>query len=295
MAGHPARANCRTMQRTRPKEMQQARPRCEPPAVRHTRELPMLAVSILASHRPYVVRQLNDVLFVESLFERLPDVVFSVKDTEGRYLAISNGCVARCQLRNKHEAIGCTAYDLFPSHMAQRYCAQDALVFAASRPIVDSLDLTLYNDGGAGWCVSNKQPIQDAEGRLLGLVCISKDLTELSREGLLDAGFARTIDYIQANYARHLTLQELADIAGLSIAQLDRRMKWVFQVSTGEFVRRTRLEAALHAIRVSSAPIADIAVDTGFFDQSALHKQCKQATGLSPRQLRLMQGREHVG
>ncbi len=247
----------------------------------------MLATSTLAAQRPYIVQQLSDVLFVESLFERLPDVVFSVKDTQGRYLAMSSACVARCRLRHKQDAIGRTAHDLFPSHMAQRYCEQDAAVFAAGRPIVDSLDLTLYNDGKSGWCISNKQPIHNASGTLLGLVCISKDLTELSRDGLIDAGFARVVDYIQAHYARHLNLQELADVARLSIAQLDRRMKRVFQTSTGEFVRRTRLEAALYAIRETAIPIADIAVDTGFFDQSALHKQCKLATGLSPRQLRL--------
>lgn len=239
-----------------------------------------------SAHRPHVVNELSDTMFIESLFDRLPDVVFTVKDTAGRYVAVSHACLHRCRLREKRDAIGRTAHDLFPNHMADRYSAQDDVVFDG-RPIVDSLDLTVYNDRSSGWCISNKQSVYNKQGELLGLVCISKDLTELTREGLIDERFAHTVDFIQANYMRHLCLQELAEEAQLSIAQLDRRMKRVFQLSTGEFVRRTRLEAALHAISHTKRALADIAVDAGFFDQSALHKQCRQATGLSPRQLRM--------
>jgi len=240
-----------------------------------------------SAYQPYVVNSLSDTLFIESLFDRLHDVVFSVKDTQGRYLSVSRACVPRCKLRDKREAIGRTAHDLFPSGMAERYAAQDEVVFSAGRPVVDKLDLTVYNDRRTGWCLSNKQPVYDREGRLLGLICISKDLTELNREGLVDEGFAKAVDFIQSHYARPLCRQELADVAGLSPAQLDRRMLRVFHASTAEFVRRTRLEAALHAISHTRQPLAEIAAEVGFCDQSALHRQCRQATGMSPRQLRL--------
>ncbi|HEY9104903.1 AraC family transcriptional regulator [Chitinimonas sp.] len=246
----------------------------------------MHAAHALNHYRPYVVGDLRDVLSAEALFERMPDVVFSVKDRQGRYLAMSSACVPRCRLRHQREALGRTAHDLFPHHMAERYRRQDELVFGAGRPIVDSLDLTLYSDGQTGWCLSNKQPVCNREGEVLGLVCISKDLTEASREGLIDEGFARAVDYVQAHCQRQICVQELTEVSGLSAAQLDRRMKRVFQASTGEFVRRTRLENALHALCASDRPIADIAQEAGFFDQSALHRQCRSATGLSPRQVR---------
>ncbi|WP_374351403.1 helix-turn-helix domain-containing protein [Chitinimonas sp.] len=244
--------------------------------------------------RSQMVSQLSDMLIVESLFDRLPDVVFSVKDTEGRYLSVSNGCLPRCRLRNKRDGVGRTARELFPSHMAERYCRQDVEVFKAGKAVIDSLDQTVFNDGSAGWCLSNKHAVRNSRGELLGLVCISKDLTELSREGLIDARFASTVDFIHANYSRHLCLQELAEQANLSIAQLDRRMKRVFQLSTAEFVRRTRLEAALQAIADSRRSLADIAAATGFSDQSALHRLCRRATGLSPLQFRRQQGGQNA-
>ncbi|MDK2122428.1 AraC family transcriptional regulator [Parachitinimonas caeni] len=243
------------------------------------------------SFKRHVVSDLSDTLFAQTLFDRLPDIVFSVKDPEGRYVAISEACVDRCGLRDKRDALGKTAYDLFPSVMADRYAAQDKVVFANGRPVVDNLDLTMYRDRRPGWCLSSKEPLYDRYGRLIGLICLSKDLTELSREAFIDERFAETIDFIQSNYHRQVSLEELSDISGLSIARLDRRMKRVFLMSTGQFVRKTRLEAALMALAQTSHPIAEVALDCGFFDQSALTRQVRQATGMSPREYRQLQQR----
>ncbi|KMN35671.1 MULTISPECIES: AraC family transcriptional regulator [unclassified Chromobacterium] len=236
---------------------------------------------------PYIVSDLNAMRSMASLFDPLPDVVFSVKDLQSRYLALSEGCVGRCALRNKWQAEGMTAHELFPSAMANRYRDQDRQVFAESQPMRNRLDLTVYHDRAPGWCLTNKQSLHHPDGRLMGLVCISKDLTELTRERLLDERFAACVDHIQTQYHRPLRLEELCELSGLSIGQLDRRMKRVFQASVGEFIRRTRMEAASHAIQHSGQPLADIAASCGFSDQSALTRLCRQMLGLSPRQLRL--------
>ena len=236
--------------------------------------------------RRHVVSDLSDALLLESFFDWMPDIVFSVKDTAGRYLVMSEACVTRCNLKNKQDAIGKTAHDLFPETMASRYAAQDHLLFGSGKAVVDRLDMTLYHDHRPGWCLSNKQSVFSRDGKLLGLICVSKDLTDLTREGMLDHRFADAVDFIQNNFHRPLGLEELAGIAGMSVAQLDRRMKRVFHVSTGMFVRKTRLDAAIHALSHTRNNVAQIAADCGFFDQSAFSKQCRQVTSLSPTQLR---------
>ncbi|MBP4045405.1 AraC family transcriptional regulator [Chromobacterium violaceum] len=236
--------------------------------------------------QPHLVSDLPAVRAMAALFDHLPDVVFAVKDLDSRYLALSEGCVHRCALRNRVQAEGRTAHELFPHAMANRYREQDSLLFAERLPLRNRLDLTVYPDGSPGWCLTSKQPLLHPDGRLLGLVCISKDLADLTRERLLDARFAACVDHIQAHYHRPLHLEELCDLSGLSIGQLDRRMKRVFQLCAGDFIRRTRMEAACHAIRHSRRPLADIAAGCGFSDQSALTRLCRQLLGLSPRQLR---------
>jgi AraC-like DNA-binding protein len=227
-------------------------------------------------------------LFAEAMFDCVPDVVFSVKDREGRYVCISKTCVERCGLADRSEAIGRTAHDLFPKHMADRYVQQDAWLFRTGKPIIDNLDLTLYPDRSPGWCITTKFPQYSARGELVALACISKDLVDPGRSSVVDERFAETIDYIQENYALPLRIPVLARMAGLSAGQFERRMKSIFHISAVHFLIKTRIHQASLALANEDRSIADIALSCGFCDQSALSRQFKQLTGLTPREYRMM-------
>lgn len=226
--------------------------------------------------------------YVEALFDRLPDIVFSIKDRAGRYVGISEAAVARCGIRRKQDAIGKTAFDLFPRPMAERYTRQDERLFRTGRPIVDNLDLTVYRDGSSGWCLSTKEPLFDAEHRIVGLACISKDLIEPTRARLIDSGFADAIDHLLEHYDTPLHIDDLAQRAGLSAAQFDRRMKKIFHLSASQYLIKARIDHAARLLSGSDLAIADIALQAGFSDQSALSRQFRQLTGMAPRQYRQM-------
>lgn len=245
-----------------------------------------MTTSHLHDWRQQFLATLTDPLFIETMFDRLPDIVFAIKDTAGRYVAISEACVRRCGLQYKHEALGKTVYELFPAEMARRYAAQDERVFRTGHAIADNLDLTLFPDRSSGWCLTTKQPLFDRRGELIGLACISKDLTEPSREGFVDPAFAAAVDYLHQHYDQSLTVEALAALAGLSPAQFERRMRRIFQLSTTQYLIKRRIEAASRALAQGDAPIADIARACGYCDQSALTRQLRQYTGMSPRAYR---------
>ncbi|MEU8779821.1 AraC family transcriptional regulator [Streptomyces sp. NPDC048606] len=93
-------------------------------------------------------------------------------------------------------------------------------------------------------------------------------------------------DYIHANLARRLTLDEIAAVAGVSTSHLNR----LFRASTGEspyqYVLRQRVEHARRALLDTDDSITDIALYCGFADQSHLTRAVRRATGLTPRTLR---------
>lgn len=235
--------------------------------------------------------QLGSIATFVAIFDHVPDIVFSVKDRTGRYVLMSESCVVRCGLASKQEAIGTTAFDLFPVPMAERYAYQDEQLFLSGRCVVDNLDLTLYPGGGSGWCLTTKEPLRDADGCVMGLACLSRDLRESRHAGAIDARFADTIDYIHAHSAEPLRVEALARLSNLSLAQFDRRMKKVFQLSPGQYLLKVRIDAAAQLLRTDDLPIAEIAQQTGFCDQSALSRRFRQATGLSPRQYRQLSRR----
>lgn len=224
--------------------------------------------------------------YVERLFDSLPDIVFSLKDRQGRYVSIGATAAMRCGLKHRNDAVGQTAFDLFPKPMAERYTRQDEHVFRTGQPIVDSLDLTVYRDGSAGWCLTTKEPLYDKHGNIIGLACVSKDLTEPSRAGFIDNALAETVDFLLDHIDVPLRIDALAQRAGLSQAQFDRRMKKIFQLSAGQYLMKARIDHATRLLGGGDLPIVEIAQQCGFSDQSAFSRQFRHVTGFTPRQYR---------
>jgi AraC-like DNA-binding protein len=230
--------------------------------------------------------QLGSLAFVEELFDRMRDAVFTVKDPRGRYLAMSRSGVERCGLASREAALGRTAFDLWPEAMARRYAEQDSALLRTGRPVVDALDLTLYPDGRPGWCLTQKVALRDRQGQVIALACLSTDLPEPSRAGLIDAPFAAAVDHIHQHFAEGLNLEHLAALAGLSLGQFERRMKKLFHLSPGQYVMKVRIQAATRALAETEDSLAAIALETGFCDQAAFSRQFKQVAGLSPASYR---------
>ena len=236
--------------------------------------------------RDEFIARLAQPLFAEQLFDRMPDMVFSVKDRAGRYVTMSQACAERCGLGGKHEAVGRSAHELFPPHMADRYVEQDEHLFRTGQPVVDNLDLTLFNDRKPGWCVTNKTPLLDADGSIIGLACLSRDLLEPSRAGIVDDRMADVVDWMLAHHAEPLRVDDLAARAGVSPAQFERRMKKIFHLSAGQFLTKARIDTAARALADGDEAISTIALSCGFCDQSALSRQFRQITGMTPRAYR---------
>ncbi len=222
----------------------------------------------------------------EMLVDQHADLVFSIKDQAGRYVALSEACVRRCGLKHKYEALGKTVHDLLPSDLAIRYQQQDDYVLRTGKPIATQLELTLFPDGQRGWCVSSKFPLRDAQQQIIGLASLTKDLIEPSSEPFIDDKFAATVQFLQQHFDRTLTLETLAQRAELSPAQFDRRMRRIFHLSTAQYLIKLRIDAACRMLASTEIAIAEIARACGYCDQSAMTRQLQQVTGMTPRAFR---------
>ncbi|WP_234380645.1 AraC family transcriptional regulator [Streptomyces sp. CMB-StM0423] len=97
---------------------------------------------------------------------------------------------------------------------------------------------------------------------------------------------AQVMDYIHANLAERMALAELAAVAGVSTSHFTR----LFRASTGQsphqFVLQQRLERARRALLHTERPIANIATEAGFADQSHLTRMMRRHGGVTPQMLR---------
>ncbi len=93
-------------------------------------------------------------------------------------------------------------------------------------------------------------------------------------------------DYVHDNFRSSIRLSDVAEIAGVHPDSLSRRFPAVFSATVGEYVRRLRVEAAADLLANSDAPIAAIALEVGFSDQSHLTRVFKRRVGMPPGRYR---------
>jgi AraC family transcriptional regulator len=92
-------------------------------------------------------------------------------------------------------------------------------------------------------------------------------------------------NYINADLHKDLKLIELSAIAQLSPYHFLRLFKQSMGITPYQYILQQRIKKAKDLLQHSKLSIAEIAVQTGFSDQSHLTKCFKRSTGLTPKQL----------
>jgi AraC-like DNA-binding protein len=91
----------------------------------------------------------------------------------------------------------------------------------------------------------------------------------------------RIKEYLQANLASKVRLQQLADLTGLSKAYVIRSFTHLVGMPPHEWLLQMRIEVARKRLQ-QGCDISDLAADLGFADQSHFHRRFKRLTGVTP-------------
>lgn len=119
------------------------------------------------------------------------------------------------------------------------------------------------------------------------MVGISVDIDE-DNERILrkHARLAEVAQFVRGNLDQKINIAELAELAHLSLSQLERTFKAVLNMSPLQFVQKLRLEYAVKLLASHEVSVTQISLNCGYSDHSAFSRQFKQFTGLSPSQFR---------
>ncbi|AJW96160.1 AraC family transcriptional regulator [Burkholderia gladioli] len=220
------------------------------------------------------------------VFDALPDVAFFVKDVDGRYVLANRTLAQRCGFKEKRELYGKTTEEVFPRRFGRNYLEQDMATIHAGQQLTDQLELHLYPGRQPGWCLTTKEPLRDGLGRVVGLAGISRDLKANEGSHPAYSRLADVVQYIQEHYVQPLNLKHLAEMAGMSVAQLERYFHKVFHLTPRQVLLKTRLDAAT-ALLVTHEKVTDVAALCGYTDHSAFSRQFKATVGVTPTEYRM--------
>jgi AraC-like DNA-binding protein len=91
----------------------------------------------------------------------------------------------------------------------------------------------------------------------------------------------RARDFIEAHYTDNVTLHQLSEVSGLSSFHLSRTFRDIMGVPPHLYLIQVRIERA-KTLLTDGWPLAHVAAETGFTDQSHFTKRFKAVVGVTP-------------
>jgi AraC-like DNA-binding protein len=221
------------------------------------------------------------------LFDHLPDVAFFAKNSDFQIIAASRLFFERFGFEREEQILGKDDFELFPSRLAETFRRDDAAVLSSGTPRLNLVELFFNRQGIPDWFVTNKLPVKDIEGRVIGLMGTTAGFE--ARKALLQPFFnlEKAVCYIRQNFREKITVEQLAERVHMSSRQLHRRFQEAFGVGPQAFILKLRVQAACEMLQAENSLIAEVAGALGFCDQSAFTQAFHKHIGLTPRQFQM--------
>ncbi len=97
----------------------------------------------------------------------------------------------------------------------------------------------------------------------------------------VDEWFEKTITFVDENYGDRLTIQAIADVAGVHPLTLARTFRAKLQQTASEYINRLRVRKACQLI-LKGQSLVSVSAGCGFIDQAYFTRVFKGITGTTP-------------
>lgn len=161
-----------------------------------------------------------------TLLEQTADRVY-IKDTQGRFVFASNALAKTHGLKNRNEIEGMTDYDFFDPESAESFFAQEKEILRSGKPVINQTRQEFWKNGATTWSSTSKVPLRLESGEPIGILGITRDVTEehLSKEQLRQANETMLADYASAAKVQQVMIPgKIPEITDLKIAYLWKPM-----------------------------------------------------------------------
>lgn len=202
-----------------------------------------------------------------------------------------------------HRLEGCADY---PSRIRHLFLLLDPkLLDGEDFEQADILDLPYRKNLGDGIIASQMRALQDeldrpgplsrlyveslcCEVAVRALRICKRPLFVHARGGLAPRRLRMVNDYIQANLSNDISLSDLAAVARVSRSHLSRAFRTSTGIGPHRYIVRQRIEQAKKLLAGDAMPIAEVALATGFGNQSHLTTHFRREVGTTPARFRAL-------
>ncbi|MFC1564222.1 PAS domain S-box protein [candidate division KSB1 bacterium] len=142
--------------------------------------LPVLAFFLNEYERRkvYEADLLRSKQMFQLVLDNIPQYVFW-KDLNSIYLGCNKNFAKIAGVEKTESIIGKTDYDLvWPGEVSDHAVELDKKVISENKPRLNKIESFYSIDGRETWLNTNKIPLHDTEGNVVGILCMNEDITE---------------------------------------------------------------------------------------------------------------------
>ena len=204
---------------------------------------------------------------LRTLIDNLPDRVY-VKDVQGRKILSNLADWQASGGKTMEDVIGKTDFETYSPELAEKYWALDKSVIDTGVSIINREEPGLDSLGNPIHVLTSKVPIHDSQAKIVGLVGIGRDITELKQ-------------------SQERTLRQLEHLTAMS--SIDRLISANFdlKLSLSEILKHLTISLGLDAADIlildPDSQMLESSVELGFRTQAVRKSRLRLGEGLAGR------------
>jgi AraC-like DNA-binding protein len=228
------------------------------------------------------LKRMGGGLQLSALFATLPMIAFLAKDKESRFVCANSRTLKIFNLEHEWQMLGKMDRDFFPRELAASFVDEDRRVMRTGKTRTYYSQMVPDISGPLNWYVVSVSPLRDVRGHICGIALVLYDMHEVGGVAQPFQQLEPALRHLHTRFREAIETKQLAALTHLSERQFTRLFHKLLGEPPMRYLIRQRIRAACQDLIATNHTAGAIALECGFYDQSAFTRAFRAQTGLTP-------------